>query len=423
MLTRFAPLRIFPLHVACSLRVVLFIVAVLSTGFAHAAGRICTSADTLMFGQQSVGSSTHAHIVVSNCGDRAWGFTDVGVHAATSAAYRVESACATGMTLAPNDTCAIDVYFEPQAPGQASGAVWLHNTTSTPDQLITFYGRAVDLQAGTATLEFTPAIANFGTREVGTESEALVVTLTNRGSSSLVPSALVLNGIDPYDFRGASSPADCGIGRAIAPGGACTLSLYFAPREAGRRQATLVVDAPQLAALAFLTLVGDALPRRPAAPTIDVTEFHNARDGQYFITGDAGEIALLDGGKLGPDWSRTGASFKAWPKDASAIGALPVCRFFGTPGIGPNSHFYTAYAHECGIVRNDSHWMEEGVTFRARLPVGGVCDAGDVTVSRLFSAGATTTASRHRYVVDAATADAMQAQGFVLEGPVFCAPR
>jgi len=100
-----------------------------------------------------------------------------------------------------------------------------------------------------------------------------------------------------------------------------------------------------------------------------------------------------------------------------------VCRFFGTPGIGPNSHFYTAYAHECGIVRNDSHWMEEGVTFRARLPVGGVCDAGDVTVSRLFSAGATTTASRHRYVVDAATADAMQAQGFVLEGPVFCAPR
>ena len=389
---------------------------------AQSASRICTSADTLTFGQRAVGSATVLQVTVSNCGDAAFAFTDVSRHTATNSAFRIDAQCATGMMLAPGAACTIDVWFEPQVPGQASGGVWLHNTTSTPDQLVTFYARAIDAQAGTALLEFSPAVADFGTQPLGQETAALVVTLSNRGVSPLVPSALVLNGIDPYDFRGESSATDCGIGRAIAAAGACTLHLYFKPLAAGPRQATLVVDAPQLAALAFLTLVGDAVAAPIVAPTIDVVEFHNSRDGQYFITADAGEIALLDAGGLGPEWSRTGMAFRAWPLDTPQALAVPVCRFFGTPGFGPNSHFYTAYASECAIVRTDAHWIEEGATFRARVPAAGVCGAGDVTVERLWFAGDRVTASRHRYVTDPATADEMRAAGWVLEGPVFCAP-
>jgi serine protease len=131
----------------------------------------------------------------------------------------------------------------------------------------------------------------------------------------------------------------------------------------------------------------------------------------------------VDDGGLGPDWSRTGVSFRAWPRDATVSDALPVCRFFGTPGFGPQSHFYTAYANECDIVRHDAHWIEEGVTFRARLPVAGRCPIDHEVVSRLFLPAGTTTASRHRYVVDPTVADAMQSAGWVLEGAVFCAPR
>lgn len=389
---------------------------------AHASSRICTSADTLTFGQRAVGTSTLMPVTVSNCGDAAFAFTDVSRHTATSSAFRIAAQCTTGMTLAPGDACTIDVWFEPQAPGQVSGGVWLHNTTSTPDQLVTFYGRGTDAQAGTASLDFSPAIADFGVQAVGQETAALVVSLRNAGTSPLVPSALVLNGVDPYDFRGESSATDCGIGRAIAAGGACTLHLYFKPLVAGPRQATLVVDAPQLAALAFLTLQGDGVPAPGVAPTIDVVEFHNRADGQYFITADDGEIALLDAGGLGPDWSRTGMVFRAWPLDTQEADAMPVCRFFGTPGLGPNSHFYSAYANECAIVRTDAHWIEEAATFRARLPSAGVCGAGDVTVERLWLAGDRVTASRHRYVTDRATADAMRAAGWVPEGPVFCAP-
>jgi hypothetical protein len=389
---------------------------------AAAASRICMSADTLSFGQQPVGSSQSASVVVSNCGDAPFAFTDVSRHSATNAAYRTQTSCATGSELAPGGRCTATVFFEPTVPGQASGALWFHNTTSTPDQLLTFYGRAVDAQAGTASLIFSPRVAMFGDMAVGRESPPLELTLQNAGGAPLVPSALVLNGGDPYDFRGetGSGASACGIGRAIAPGESCTLMLYFRPQASGLRVANLVVDAPQLAALAVTTLTGNGTD---AAATIPVIEFHNARDGQYFLTADAGEAALLDAGGLGPDWSRTGVAFAAYANDSTVAVALPVCRFFGTPGVGPNSHFYTAYASECDVVRGDAHWIEEGIAFRALLPQGGRCADSNDTVLRLWNPGTRVTDTRHRYVVDASIAAAMQAAGWILEGPVFCAPR
>jgi hypothetical protein len=412
-----------PVHFACFALVVFGASATFASP-ASAASRICTSADTLSFGERVVGTRTAASVAVSNCGDQPFEFTDVSAHAATNPAYRIEAACVTGMTLAPREQCALTVYFEPKVPGQASGAIWLHNTTSTPDQLVTFYGRGIDAQAGTAALVFSPAVADFGAEATGIETPALVLTLQNIGTASLVPSALVLNGANPYDFRGETRDvaSDCGIGRPIVAGGSCTLNLYFRPQALGVRQANLVVDAPQLASLAFLTLTGTGTAPS-GSPMLDVVEFHNSRDDQYFLTADVNEIALLDGGAFGPEWGRTGASFRAWPRDSTDPRAVPVCRFFGKPGFGPTSHFYTAYANECAAVRTDPHWIEEGVTFGAMLPTAGACPAGYDTVVRLWRAGAVTIDSRHRYVVDPALASAMQASGWVLEGAVFCAPR
>jgi hypothetical protein len=386
------------------------------------ASRICTSADTLSFGEQFVGTSASARVTVSNCGDAPFSFTDVSPHAATNPGFHVQTSCTTGSTLAPGASCDATIAFAPTTPGQASGALWLHNTTSTPDQLVTFYGRGVDAQAGSATIAFSPAIVDFGSIAVGDESPALTLTLANTGAAALVPSRFGLNGVTPYDFRGAlgHGPNDCAIGRAIAAGASCTLSLFFRPQAPGQRQADLVIDAPQLAALAIVTIHGTGAN---GAPTIDVVEFHNADDGQYFLTADAREMALLDEGAIGAGWSRTGASFKGWPIDASDARALPVCRFFGTPGVGPVSHFYTAYANECDAVRHDMHWIEEGATFRARLPVNGACSDADLTVLRLWKPGDDVTQTRHRYVVDAAITTTMQAQGWVLEGAVFCSPR
>src|SRR2546423_363121 len=119
-----------------------------------AAPRVCTSADTLVFGNRTVGSSSVLHSTVSNCGDASFAFTGVSVHPATGPDYRIDTTCVTGQTLAPGASCGIDVTFDPRVTGQTSGALWLHNTTSTPDQLVTFYGRGVDAQIGSAVIDF-----------------------------------------------------------------------------------------------------------------------------------------------------------------------------------------------------------------------------------------------------------------------------
>src|SRR5579862_466835 len=407
--------------VCAILALVVMLACALAAPSVLAAPRVCMSADTFSFGQQQVGSSTSQSMVVADCGDASFGFTDVGPDAANKPGFRIVTSCTTGMTLEPGAQCGATVYFEPKAPGQVSGGLWFHNTTSTPDLLLTFYGRGIDAQAGTATPEFAPALADFGSQQIGVETGPLVVALHNVGAAPLVPSALVLNGTDPYDFRGETGNGSgaCGIGIPIAPGGSCTLQLYFAPQATGLRMATLVVDAPQLATLAFFTLEGTGID---ASSTIPVIEYHDGADDQYFLTADANEISLLDTGGLGPDWSRTGVTFGAWPVDASDALALPVCRFFGVPGVGPDSHFYTAYPSECDAVRNNPYWIEEGVTFREMLPVSGACADGFDTVKRLWKPGTAVVDTRHRYVIDPSIASAMQAQGWVLEGPVFCAP-
>jgi hypothetical protein len=231
---------------------------------ASAEGRFCATADTLMFGNRAIGSNTEMSATISNCGDVAWSFTDVSVDPATGAGFHPSTTCSTGLSLPPGGKCTVDVLFSPFAPGQTSGAVWLNNTTSAPNQLLTFYGRGVDQQSGSATLSFVPAGADFGAQVIGTQSSGLVMALKNLGPAALTPSAIILNGPAVYDFSG--SEETCGVGITIPAGKSCQLTLYFEPRQTGQRLANLVIDAPQLASLAILQVSGIGVTAPETAP-------------------------------------------------------------------------------------------------------------------------------------------------------------
>lgn len=148
----------------------------------------------------------------------------------------------------------------------------------------------------------------------------------------------------------------------------------------------------------------------------DVVEFHNAALDHYFMAYDGAEAAGIDFfNAAGPGWSRTGASFRPG-------GSVPVCRFYGTPGIGPNSHFYTADPDECDGVKRDPGWTYEGIGFYTTRPANGACTAPLVPVHRLYNDGfAHGVDSNHRYVVDTALVAPMVARGWIHEGVVFCA--
>ena len=157
----------------------------------------------------------------------------------------------------------------------------------------------------------------------------------------------------------------------------------------------------------------------PAAPVI---EFFNNQLKHYFITGGAGEIAAIDSGAAGPGWQRTGLSFKPYaPGSGNPPGAQPVCRFYGTPGLGPNSHFYTVDPLECEGVRRDPGWTYEGTAFYIVPPASGQCATGTQPVYRAYNTRFAQNDSNHRYTTDAAVYAQMQAQGWAGEGAVFCA--
>ena len=120
-----------------------------------------------------------------------------------------------------------------------------------------------------------------------------------------------------------------------------------------------------------------------------------------------------------PGWKRTGYSFKTW-KSGTGPGN-EACRFFGTPGRGPNSHFYSISALECDKVAANPDWTFEAFAFRAIEPVAGGCAAQYSIVTRLYNNGMGGEAN-HRYLVDAAAISDTVARGWLIEGAVFCVP-
>jgi predicted dienelactone hydrolase len=150
----------------------------------------------------------------------------------------------------------------------------------------------------------------------------------------------------------------------------------------------------------------------------DTIEFHHAGLDHYFITADAPEAAMLDEGVQVPGWRRTGYVFKTW-SPADAVGD-EACRFFGTPGVGPSSHFYTIDAAECSLVKTNPAWTYEAIAFRAVSSAFG-CTPGQRIVTRVYNNGMGGQAN-HRYLIDDAEIARMTTLGWVVEGPVFCVP-
>ena len=158
--------------------------------------------------------------------------------------------------------------------------------------------------------------------------------------------------------------------------------------------------------------VPPSAPESPDAATVDVVEYRHAAWNHYFMTADAYEVRLLDGGAF-PDWQRTGRSFRAWPIGAAQ--GSPVCRFFGT-AFAASSHFYTAIPAECAGLQASGDWQLEGRVFRYALPSPeGACASGLVPLYRLYNAGAGG-APNHRYTTDPAVRAAMLGQGWLAEG-------
>jgi serine protease len=156
---------------------------------------------------------------------------------------------------------------------------------------------------------------------------------------------------------------------------------------------------------------------------ITVREYFNSSLNHYFITASTEEMNAIESGRMGAGWSATGFSFRAYPAGSSApANSWPVCRFYGSPGVGPNSHFYTVNPYECAATSRDDGWWYEGLVFNVQVPLWGSCDLGTEPVYRAYNGRWAQNDSNHRYLTSRSEYQRMLALGWQAEGVVMCAP-
>ena len=160
----------------------------------------------------------------------------------------------------------------------------------------------------------------------------------------------------------------------------------------------------------------------PTGRSIEITEFYNTTLNHYFRTANVGEATGIDAGAAGPGWVRTNLPFRAWATRSDApLNAVPVCRFYGTPGRGPNSHFYTSSATECSLVKRDPGWTYEGIAFFA-VPIltDATCPTNLTPIWRTYNNDFAHNNSNHRMGKEIVTYQSMIAQKWLGEGTVMC---
>jgi hypothetical protein len=151
----------------------------------------------------------------------------------------------------------------------------------------------------------------------------------------------------------------------------------------------------------------------PPIAIVPVIEFYHAGFNHYFMTADTVEINALDTHYF-TGWERTGYQFYAYPTGASAGGTInPVCRYYGLPSAGLDSHFYSASAFECFQVNKyyGTEWqIESDNVFQIDLPntATGACPAGTIPVYRVFN---NKHDANHRYMTSAVVRAQMEAAG------------
>jgi hypothetical protein len=291
-----------------------------------------------------------------------------------------------------------------------AGACNNFNTSSWWDEQRPYDEPAIDLvMTGDAPVDFSPCPTPEVEHRSAYFQPGQTVYLTAFFTDQLRADSVVFRVLTPdgSEFASTTIPSDADYYAASYWRSSVTL-----PLDAASGDWTFAVDFHgQTQTEAFH--VGATEP-----PRTDIVEYYAPSLDHYFMTGFAAEESALDAGTPIRGWNRTGDSFPAYASPGE--GLATVCRFFGTPGLGVNSHFYTAYDFECAAVKQLAGWIFEANAFYIAANVAQ-CPASTRPVFRMYNGGMGGQPN-HRYVTSWPTIDAMQSAGWLLEGVAFCSP-
>ncbi len=138
---------------------------------------------------------------------------------------------------------------------------------------------------------------------------------------------------------------------------------------------------------------------------------------QYFVTADPGELAVLERpGSVNGGWYGSDGWFHVYPAGWNATPTVPVCRFYGLPEAGLDSHVLSANPEECAALERHADWvLESREVFRVELPdpASGACAGGHAPVFRLWNGRRD---SGHVLSTNRGLRDSLVKRGYVPEG-------
>lgn len=141
------------------------------------------------------------------------------------------SSCTNNLVIPPGGTCTIILVFSPTAVGYPTGTVSVTDSDATSPQSAALSGIATGVL-------FAPSSLDFGTSTVGHQVQS-AVTITNVGPAYIYFTGWIITGTNARDFTSNASDPPCS--GALAPGAACTFTMYFTPSVLGAESASFLV--------------------------------------------------------------------------------------------------------------------------------------------------------------------------------------
>lgn len=192
----------------------------------------------LTFPEAVVGERTTRTVYYTNSNPDPVGVGGITLGGADSASFAIlGDDCAA--VVAPGESCAIDVSFQPPVAGQASAQLRIDDGATATATLVGTARAAPGIPPAPAPAVLTLGAArvDLGKVPVGKQGRSRTVRLTNTGGSPLLVQSVAVAGRHRKDVVLATTcPGD-----TLAAGASCAVTLRLKPAAPGRRKATLVV--------------------------------------------------------------------------------------------------------------------------------------------------------------------------------------
>ena len=224
-------------------------------GTAVPAPAVGLSATTILFGNQTVGTTSAAKTVsISNTGTANLVLGTITTNGANAADFAASSC--NGSTLAPGASCAVSVRFTPAALNARTAALTIPSNAGGSPHGVALSGSGVAAPAAAITLN--PTSLAHGNQTVGTVSAAKVITLTNSGNAAL--------GISSIATTGAGFAATHNCSASLAASAACTINVTFAPTSANAFTGAVTITSTAAGSPRTVGLSGTGIAPTPTAP-------------------------------------------------------------------------------------------------------------------------------------------------------------